>query len=114
MAKILPPADDDFSHNVEDTKLVEAGQAAWSRLQRYPLWADWTVTAKAIGVDQAWAIAVSGNKLPRKQFGKWLDRNGFRGINSSYRAALVTISKHFDEIVAWRANYPRRAPRSFE
>jgi hypothetical protein len=24
MAKILPPADDDFSHNVEETKLVEA------------------------------------------------------------------------------------------
>jgi hypothetical protein len=95
------------------TAAIEAGQAAWKRLQERPkaTWQDWLVVGQALVVGRAEVMQEASTNRPfglrySRLMKKWLTQNGLNDINDQERYRVILCLENLSAIEKWRNDLP--------
>lgn len=88
---------------------LDAGRAAWARLQECERrsWSDWIEVARALVVGRTVALLTAGTNQPvgtryNLAMGDWLRSNGLHGISPQERYRALLVLENLPAISAWR------------
>jgi hypothetical protein len=95
---------------MSDTATIEAGKAAWARIQGhdgYRSWADWKEVARALALGRSEAMKTAKSNKPmgaiyNRIMGNWLRDNGLDGISNQARYRALLCLENLPAIEAWR------------
>lgn len=96
----------------DDDGVVRLGQQAWQRRKTNAAWLDWVAIGRALSVGRRAAMAAAATDRPEgscynREFGIWLERNGFADIDKGDRNRLFKVLDKLPEIEEWRRTLPR-------
>jgi hypothetical protein len=99
LGRTIPPSEADA---------IARGQQAWARHKKDAAWADWLAIGEALVIGRRAAMAAAQTNEPsgsryNREFGNWLERNGFGDIDKSDRAKLFKVMEARATIEQWRA-----------
>jgi hypothetical protein len=87
---------------------IQAGQAAWQRLNDCQTWNDWLLVGEALLVGRSEAMTAARTNKPEgrrynEEMAAWLKATNFTNIDKGTRSRLLDCIEHRAEIEKWRA-----------